>query len=110
MAVVCRRWEGVARPCSEKGDVMYAIVGASKLKPGATPEVTRNILNGLRGSPGFISGAIAWSTDGERGRSMFLFETEDTAKAALERALSSMPADAPLEIESTEVCEVVAHA
>lgn len=89
---------------------MYAIVGLSRLKPGATPEVVQNILGRMRGAPGFVSGAIAWSTDGERGRSMFLFETEDSAKAALEQALNSMPADAPMEIESVEVCEVVAHA
>ncbi len=89
---------------------MYAIVGASKLKPGATPEVTAGILDRLRGEPGFVSGAIAWSTDGERGRSMVLFETEDAAEAALARALSGIPADAPLEVESAEVCEVVAHA
>ena len=89
---------------------MYAIVAASKLKPGATPDVTQNLLHGLRGAPGFVSGAIAWSTDGERGRSMILFETEDAAEAALEGALSSIPDDAPLEVESAEVCEVVAHA
>jgi hypothetical protein len=89
---------------------MYAIVGASKLKPGATPEVTQNILNGLSAAPGFVSGTIAWSTDRERGRSMFVFETEEDAKAALERTLANMPADAPIEIESVEVCEVVAHA
>ncbi len=89
---------------------MHAIVAASKLKPGATPEVTRNILEGLRGEPGFVSGAIAWSTDGERGRSMVVFESEDAAKAALERALDRIPPDAPLEVESAEVCEVVAHA
>ena len=41
---------------------------------------------------------------------MFLFDTEDGAASALEQALSSMPADAPMEIESAEVCEVVAHA
>jgi hypothetical protein len=89
---------------------MYAIVGASKLKPGATPEVTKNILQVIRAAPGFVSGTVAWSTDGERGRSMFLFETEDAAKAALEQALGSIPADAPLEVESAEVCEVIAHA
>ena len=89
---------------------MYAIVGASRLKPGATPEVTKNILNGLSQAPGFVSGTIAWSSDRERGRSMFLFESEDAAKTALERTMSNMPADAPMEIESVEVCEVVAHA
>ncbi len=89
---------------------MYAIVAASKLKPGATPEVTRGVLEKLRGEPGFVSGAIAWSTDRERGRSMILFETEDAAKAALEVALGSIPADAPLEVESADVCAVITHA
>jgi hypothetical protein len=89
---------------------MYAIVGISRLKPGATPEVVRNILERMRGAPGFISGTVAWSTDGERGRSMFLFESQDGAQAALDQALANMPADAPMEIESAEVCEVVAHA
>lgn len=65
---------------------MYAIVGISRLKPGATPEVVTSILERMRTAPGFVSGAVAWSTDG------------------------SMPADAPMEIESAEVCEVVAHA
>ncbi len=60
-------------------------------------------------SIGFVSGAIAWSTDGERGRSMIMFETQDAAAAALEQILDNMPADAPLEIESIEVCEVIAH-
>lgn len=89
---------------------MYAIVGISRLKPGVNPEVAENILAGLRDAPGFVSGTVAWSTDGERGRSMILFESEDAAKAALERTLENMPADAPLEVESAEVCEVVAHA
>lgn len=89
---------------------MHAIVGISRLKPGATPEVVQNILERMRGAPGFVSGTVAWSTDGERGRSMFLFESQHSAEAALEQALSSMPADAPMEIESAEVCEVVAHA
>ena len=88
---------------------MHAIVGNSRLKPGATPEVGQNILDRMKGAPGFVSGAVAWSTDGERGRSMFLFESESDAKAALEEALTAMPADAPMEIESVEVCEVVAH-
>ena len=89
---------------------MYAVVGISRLKPGATAEVAKGILGGMREAPGFVSGTVAWSTDGERGRSMILFESEDEAEAALERALANMPADSPIEIESAEVCEVVAHA
>jgi hypothetical protein len=89
---------------------MYAVVGLSRLKPGATTDVAKGILGGMREAPGFVSGTVAWSSDGERGRSMILFESEDQAKAALERAVANMPADSPIEIESAEVCEVVAHA
>lgn len=89
---------------------MYAIVGLSRLKPGATPDVVKNILGRMSQAPGFVSGTIAWSTDRERGRSMFVFETEAGAKTALDQALANMPADAPMEIESAEVCEVVAQA
>lgn len=89
---------------------MYAVVGISRLKPGATVEVAKGILGGMREAPGFVSGTVAWSIDGERGRSMVLFESEDEAKSALEGALANMPADAPIEVESAEVCEVIAHA
>ena len=93
-----------------EGNEMYAVVGISRLKPGATAEVAKGILGGMREAPGFVSGTVAWSTDGERGRSMVLFESEDEAKSALEGALANMPTDSPIEIESAEVCEVVAHA
>ena len=89
---------------------MYAIVAASKLKPGADPEMSQNILTGVSAAAGFINGAIAWSTDRERGRAMFLFDTAENARTALEQTLANMPADAPMEIEAVEVSEVVAHA
>ena len=90
---------------------MYAIVGDSRLKPGATSGLSGNVLNALRAAaPGFIGGTIASSADRERGRSMFLFETEEAATTAWERAFGNMPADPPLEPESIEVCEVIAHA
>lgn len=38
-----------------------------------------------------------------------LFEWENDAKSAFEGALANMPADSPIEVESAEVCEVVAH-
>jgi hypothetical protein len=95
---------------SSEGNEMYAVVGISRLKAGATAEVAKGILGGMRAAPGFVSGTVAWSTDGERGRSMVLFESEEAAKSALEGALANMPADSPIEIESAEVCEVVAQA
>ncbi len=89
---------------------MYVIVGLSRLNPGATPDVPKNILARLSESPDFVTGTIGWSADGERGRSMFVFKTREAAEAALEQALANMPDDAPMEIESAEVCDVVAHA
>lgn len=89
---------------------MYAIVGASKLKSGAGPEIARGILANLEAAPGFVSGTFTRSTDGERARSMVLFETEQQAKTAAENARSKMPADAPVQIESLEIFEVVARA
>ena len=89
---------------------MYVIVGLSRLKPGGTPDIPKNILARMSQSPDFVTGTIGWSTDGERGRSMFVFKTQEAAEAALKRAMENMPDDAPMEIESAEVCEVVAHA
>ena len=43
---------------------MYAVVGLSRLRPGATAEVAKGILGGMREAPGFVSGTVAWSTDG----------------------------------------------
>ena len=88
---------------------MHAIVGASKMKDGGDPNVAKGILEGLSQAPGFVSGTFTRSLDGSRGRSMVLFETEAAAKSAMEAALAKIPADAPLEIESVEVYEVVAH-
>ena len=66
---------------------MYAVVGISRLKPGATAKVAKGILGGMREAPGFVSGTVARSTDGERGRNMMLFESEDEVKATLEGGL-----------------------
>jgi hypothetical protein len=88
---------------------MYALVGASKLESEAGPELAQSILAGLSQAPGFVSGTFTRSTDGTRGRSMVLFETEEQAETARANALANIPDDAPLEIESVEVYEVVAH-
>ena len=88
---------------------MFAIVGASRLGSESGPEFAQGLLAVLGGAPGFVSGTFTRSADGERGRSMVLFETENAATTAMEMALQNMPQDAPVEIESVEVYEVVAH-
>ncbi|MGQ0520010.1 MAG: hypothetical protein ACT4PX_02515 [Actinomycetota bacterium] len=92
---------------------MYAMVGTSKLNfenPDDAAQMANGILSTLRGAPGFVTGSFARSTDGNHGRSMILFGTEEQARAAAESARASIPADGPVEIVSIEVYEVVAHA
>ena len=92
---------------------MYAMVGTSKLSFENADDAGRManaILSNLRNAPGFVSGSFARSADGNHGRSMVLFESEEQAKAATEKARAAIPAGAPVEIVSLEVYEVVAHA
>ena len=57
-----------------------------------------------------VTGSFARSADGNHGRSMVVFDSEEQAKAAAENARANIPAEAPVEIVSIEVYEVVAHA
>ncbi len=92
---------------------MYAMVGTSKLSfenIDDAGQMANGVLTKLRSAPGFVTGSFVRSSDGNHGRSMVLFETEEQAKAAAENARATIPADAPVEIVSLEVYEVVAHA
>jgi hypothetical protein len=92
---------------------MYAMVGTSTLNfenPDDAAHMANGILSNLSSAPGFVTGSIARSADGNHGRSMVVFETEEQAKAAAENARAIIPADGPVEIVSMEVYEVVAHA
>lgn len=92
---------------------MYAMVGTSKLSFQNADDASRmanGILANLRSAPGFVTGSFARSADGNNGRSIVVYETEDQARAATERARAAIPADGPVEVVSLEVYEVVAHA
>lgn len=92
---------------------MYAMVGASKLNfqnPDDAAQMANGILSSLKGAPGFVTGSFARSADGNHGRSMVVFDTEEQAKAAAENARAKIPAGGPVEIISIEVYKVVAHA
>jgi hypothetical protein len=86
---------------------MYAMVGTSKLN-FENPEDAGQLANGI--PPGFVTGSFARSADGNHGRSMVVFDTEEQAKAAAANARANIPADGRVEIVSIEVYEVVAHA
>jgi hypothetical protein len=79
---------------------------------------TREVLNNqvvpqVSGAPGFKTGYWTWQTGtGEpNGLSMFIFDSEENARAAGER-VSAIAADAPddVTLDSVEVREVVASA
>ena len=92
---------------------MYAMVGTSKLNfenPDDAAQMANGILSSLSSAPGFVTGSFARSADGNHGRSMVVFDSEEQAKAAAENARANIPAEAPVEIVSIEVYEVVAHA
>jgi len=58
--------------------------------------------------PGFVTGYWTRSDDGSNGRSMIVFESEEAARAAVERIGQGVPEGVTL--ESAEVREVVASA
>ena len=92
---------------------MYALVGTSKLNfenPDDAVKMANGLLSNLSNAPGFVTGSFARSADGNNGRSMILFETEEQAKAGAENARANIPADGPVELVSIDVYEVVAHA
>lgn len=64
----------------------------------------------IRQMPGFVSGTWTRSVDGTQGRSLILFESEETAKAATEAAREGPPPGAPVSFVSADVFEVVAQA
>ena len=59
-------------------------------------------------APGFVAGYWTRSDDGSNGQSMLVFESEDAAKALMERVRADVPQG--VTVESAEVREVVASA
>jgi len=76
----------------------------------ATAMLHDQVVPDVKATPGFVSGTWARSEDGTRGHSVVLFESEDTAQAALAQAKQGPPPEAPVKILYAEVYEVLAQA
>lgn len=87
---------------------MHAVVVIVKLRDteAAEGEVRDRVAPEVSGAPGFVAGY--WTRDGDAGHGFVVFESEEAAKGAAERA-GSAPAE-NWTTESVEVREVVAHA
>ena len=62
----------------------------------------------VKSMEGFVKGYWCRAADGTRGRSLVLFDSEGTAKAAADQV--APPPGAPVTIEGIEVFEVIAEA
>jgi len=84
---------------------MHAVVFEVDMKPGwegsAEAELDQLVAM-LKSVPGFVRGT--WTTDGERGLSFLLFDSQDSAQGLAANA--SMPPDASVTLRSVDVYEV----
>lgn len=93
---------------------MHAVFVVSEIDAKRVKEAEAMLKEGLvpqvKGSPGFVSGTWGRSADGTEARSMVIFDSEDAARATVERVTAGMPADGPVKIVSASVLEVVVQA
>jgi hypothetical protein len=64
----------------------------------------------IRQGPGFVSGTWMRSLDGARTRSLILYDDQQAANEAADRARQGPPTGAPTRYVSAEVFEVMAQA
>ena len=85
---------------------MHAVVFQVDMKPGwegsADAELDQ-LVTMLKSVPGFARGT--WTTDGRRGLSLLLFESQETAEGVAANA--SMPPDSSVTLRSADVYEVL---
>lgn len=85
---------------------MHAVVFQVDMKQGWEKNVDAELdqlTTMVRSVPGFVRGT--WTTDGRRGLSFLLFESQESAQALADNA--SMPPDASVILRSVDVYEVV---
>jgi len=85
---------------------MHAVVFQVDMKQGWEGNVEAELdqlITMVKSVPGFVRGT--WTTDGQRGLSFLLFESQETAKGLAANA--SMPPDASVTLRSVDIYEVV---
>lgn len=93
---------------------MHAMVGEVEIDASRADEAFELLqtftVPTAKSQPGFISGTWVRALEGTRGRSILLFESEETARACAERAMQGPPPGAPVKMISADVYEVVTQA
>ena len=87
---------------------MHAVVVRVNIKDGeeATRALQEQVVPVVSQAPGFVAGY--WTRKDDGGLSMIVFESEDAARSSSERIRDGVPDS--VDLEDTEVREVVAHA
>jgi hypothetical protein len=95
--------------CTEQEKAMYPVVvrDADGLIDTSGQHVEANVLPRARQAPGIVSGF--WMTDMAGATlNVMVFESEDAARSALE-PVRTAPRPPWMQVESADVCEVLAH-
>ncbi len=85
---------------------MHAVVFQVDMKQGWEKNVDAELdqlTTMVKSVPGFVRGT--WTTDGRRGLSFLLFESQESAQGLADNA--SMPPDASVTLRAVDVYEVV---
>lgn len=88
---------------------MHAVVFEVDIKPDWVGDADRELdqlATMVKSIPGFVRGS--WASNGRRGVSFIVFESEETARSVAENA--SMPPDASVIFRAANVYEIVREA
>lgn len=92
---------------------MHAVLVTLELDPSRMDEALQNLhgfaIPAIKQGAGFVSGTWIRSADETSGHSVLLYEREEDAQAAKQRAAAGPPPGAPLRFVSAEVFEVLAQ-
>lgn len=94
---------------------MHAVFGTVEIEADRVAEsetmLKEQLLPRVKDFPGFVSGTWTRSMDDTQGRSLIIFDNEESARAAIEAAKEmAPPPGAPIKFGTFELFQVVAQA
>jgi hypothetical protein len=93
---------------------MYAVVVRVEIDANRGDEAKKTLHESVvpmaKSMEGFVRGLWLRSSDGGTGRGVVVFDTEEHARAAAERASEAAQPGGPVTFQGAEVVEVVAEA